>query len=127
MKARRAALVGENRQSAIAKKWQKGGPSPNPGGRPREVREVAELARQCTTAAIVTLMEIMRKGVNEGARIRAAEVLLDRAWGKPAQSVEVTGKEGGPIEYQQAREELASIISGLAARAAKAQMAEVAD
>ena len=100
-------------EAAIGGAWEKGGPSPNPGGRPRQVREVAELARQCTEAAIVTLAEIMRKGKNESARVRAAEILLDRAWGKATQRVEVAPEELSDEEFRKKAAEVAQDILGL--------------
>jgi hypothetical protein len=55
------------------------------------------LARQHTEAAIRTLVEIMgMAGVNEAARISAANSLLDRGWGKAAQPI--TGEDEGPIQ-----------------------------
>ena len=67
--------------------WQKGGPSPNPKGRPkqpRSVKEVRELARQHT----VQMVEVLARVANNpksppAARQAAASSLLDRAWGKP--------------------------------------------
>jgi hypothetical protein len=47
----------------------------------------ASIARQHTETAIAALGEICRNGENEGARIAAANALLDRGWGKPAFSV----------------------------------------
>jgi hypothetical protein len=68
--------------------WQKGGPSPNPKGRPkqpRSVKEVRELARQHT----VQMVEVLARVANNpksppAARQAAASSLLDRAWGKPS-------------------------------------------
>jgi hypothetical protein len=60
------------------------GRSGNPGGRPKGHGDLRELARQHTEDAILTLVEICRNGENEGARIAAANALLDRGWGKPA-------------------------------------------
>ncbi len=40
------------------------------------------LARSHTELAVQTLAGIALSGTNEGARVRAAEVLLDRGWGK---------------------------------------------
>lgn len=68
----------------------------NPGGRPKGVAEVVELARSYTKQAIATLASIMENG-SERAQVAAAQVLLDRAWGKPSQAVEVTGTEGGAV------------------------------
>lgn len=68
------------------------GQSGNPGGRPKEVGHVRELARQHTEEAIQTLVQIMRTGKPDRARVAAAEVLLDRAWGKPTQPIGEDGK-----------------------------------
>jgi hypothetical protein len=64
--------------------WQKGIPSPNPGGRPKALHDLQELARQHTEAAIGTLAEIMNdEKAPHNARISAAEGLLSRGWGRP--------------------------------------------
>ena len=47
--------------------------------------------------AIQTLAGIAQNGEQESARVRAAEALLDRGWGKPAQPVDGDG-EGGPMQ-----------------------------
>lgn len=66
------------------------GRSGNPGGRPKLIAEVRDLARGATEAAIGTLIEIMQDGrAPAAARVSAATALLDRAWGKPAQAVAV--------------------------------------
>lgn len=68
-------------------RWQKGGKSPNPGGRPRETADVRELAKQHSPRAIAVLAEIMDSpGSPPAARTAAASALLDRAFGKPATS-----------------------------------------
>ena len=64
----------------------------NPGGRPKAVIEVVELARAHTPQAMQTLAEIMtNEGAPPAARVAAASVLLDRGWGKAPQTVEHTG------------------------------------
>jgi len=66
----------------------KAGEVANPAGRPKVVREIAVLAREYTTQAIETLAEIMRnKRTQSSARVRAAEILLDRGYGKAQQTV----------------------------------------
>jgi hypothetical protein len=63
------------------------GQSGNPGGRPKVVAEVRDLARKYTPDAIETLVEIMRKGdAADAAKVAAANSLLDRGWGKPSGS-----------------------------------------
>ena len=65
--------------------------SGNPGGRPRNIQKVAELARSYTREAIETLAELMRSGNEERVRGMAAQALLDRGWGKPKVEVVADG------------------------------------
>jgi hypothetical protein len=76
----------------IGKPFHKG-QSGNPGGRPKVVAEVKELAREHTAEAIQTLVSIMRSPKSPpAARVSAANALLDRGYGKPPQHI--TGDEG---------------------------------
>src|SRR5277367_6009221 len=65
------------------------GQSGNPGGRPKGLAEVRDLARAHTALSIGTLAEIAAHGSSEAARIASAIALLDRGWGRPAMSVEL--------------------------------------
>jgi hypothetical protein len=60
------------------------GQSGNPGGRPKHDLEVKQLAREYTAEAIERLATWMR-GKNATASVAAAQAILDRGWGKPAQ------------------------------------------
>lgn len=64
----------------------KKGQSGNPGGRPKEEREVIALAREHSVAAIKRLAEWMATD-NPKASISACNSLLDRAFGKPTQPI----------------------------------------
>ena len=67
--------------------WAKG-QSGNPGGRPRILEAVRDIARESTTLAIETLRTIAADtDAPHAARVSAATALLDRAWGKPLQGV----------------------------------------
>lgn len=77
--------------------WKKG-QSGNPGGRPKVVAEVTELARKHCPAAIARLVKIMGKSKDERVVVAACVAILDRGCGKPAQAVSVSGEGGGPIE-----------------------------
>ena len=67
------------------------GQSGNPGGRPKELRDVTELARSHTTDAIKTLVAAMNSDSAPWAtRIAAANAILDRGWGKPRETVDTT-------------------------------------
>jgi hypothetical protein len=70
--------------------------SGNPGGRPKEVREVVELARQFTTTAILRLAHCTEND-DPRASVAAALALLDRGWGEPMQPSELSGKDGGLV------------------------------
>lgn len=62
------------------------GKSGNPGGRPKENAEVKALAREHGPAAIAKLAELMNCG-NPRTEVAAAQALLDRGYGKPAQVI----------------------------------------
>ena len=69
------------------------GHSGNPNGRPAVVDEVRDLARENTAEAIETLKQIMRdKKAPAQARVAASCAMLDRGYGKPAQSVDLNHK-----------------------------------
>lgn len=87
-------------------KFQKG-KSGNPGGRPKENIEVRELAREYTTEAIERLAYWMRSD-NPKASGGASIALLERGWGKAVQPTEHSGKDGGPIEFNEIKVQLVS-------------------
>jgi hypothetical protein len=71
----------------IGKPFKKG-QSGNPGGRPKVVAEIKELARAHTGKAIETLVSIMANPkAAPAARVSAANALLDRGYGKPPQHI----------------------------------------
>jgi sulfite reductase beta subunit-like hemoprotein len=70
----------------------KPGQSGNPGGRPKALIEVQDLAREHTPAAISALVQIVTSGESDAARVAAASVILDRGWGKAAQRHDVNIK-----------------------------------
>src|SRR5882672_21451 len=75
----------------------KPGQSGNPGGRPKAIMEVIELARQETLASIGALIRV-RDGVETppAAVVAASCALLDRGWGKAKQPVSGSPDEEMP-------------------------------
>lgn len=63
------------------------GQSGNPAGRRKEDYNLKMMARAHTESALKTLVEALT-AENDRTRVAAAEALLDRGWGKPAQFVE---------------------------------------
>lgn len=81
---------------------QHGGKRPGAGRKPGRVskakRELADMAKDHAESALDVLAEIMQDNQQPAAaRVSAANALLDRGYGKPAQAVQVTGAEGGPV------------------------------
>lgn len=78
------------------------GKSGNPTGRPKIPEHIISAFRgPMTDLSVKTLTSILDgsdEGAKTGDRLRAAEIVLDRAWGKPVQQTEVTGEDGGAIE-----------------------------
>ena len=85
------------------------GTSGNPGGRPRVLGDVQELARERSPEAINTLAAIMDdKKAPPAARVAAANSLLDRGYGKPTQPISQTVTKIDPNKMSDA--ELAAIV-----------------
>src|SRR5436309_8237921 len=84
------------------------GISGNPGGRPKVLGDVQELAREKSPEAIDTLSNIMRDDkAPPAARVAAANALLDRGYGKPTQPISQTLARVDPATMSD--EELAAI------------------
>ena len=87
-------------RSIVGRPFPKG-QSGNPGGRPKALRDIVELAQSHAPDAIETLTTIMRnEEAPAAARIGAASAILDRAFGKAPQAVQMSGLDGGPIEQR---------------------------
>ena len=84
------------------------GQSGNPGGRPRLPDDVKALTLDLSPAAVETLASIMRdENAPPSARVSAANAILDRGYGKPAQSVDLTSRN---VCAEMSDEDLIAII-----------------
>lgn len=93
-----------------------------------------DLARRHIWDAIRTLVTVMRAGKPDPARAAAAEAILDRGWGRPAQALEHSGalELGTPPIAEQAREvlqdlETRGLLAALARRLADRELPQQAD
>ena len=79
----------ENRKTPRSA-WRPG-ESGNPGGRPKVAAEIRDLAREYGAKAIERLVALMHSK-NESVAVRAVEAILDRAYGRSMQAMELTEK-----------------------------------
>ena len=109
--------------------WEPG-KSANPAGRPKgSMSLVKRLAREHTAEAIETLVDIMRNGSKQTDRAHCAEVLLDRAWGRPGTEApepltpEETARIMGAIgaELEKNPDALRTMIASVRDKAARQQ------
>lgn len=77
------------------------GTSGNPGGMTKEqaktIAQIKELAASKSEAAVEALYQIATRGKDERARVQAAVAILDRAFGKPRQELEVSSPPDGAV------------------------------
>lgn len=80
------------------------GQDPTRGGRPPKLPDLDTLIAEVLGAekggkiAAKNILDALYLKAAKGD-IRAAEALLNRGYGLPKQKVEVTGKDGGPMEH----------------------------
>ena len=87
------------------------GMSGNPKGRPAAIIEVAKAAREHTAEALETLAAIMRdKKATASARVSAAVAILERAWGKAPQTIDLRRLDPNQMK-EIADDELIAIIA----------------
>lgn len=82
----------------------KGAGSANPGGRTKKRKEIEHLAQQALerdgkNLALLQLATIMVEADEPRDRMKACEILLAYAYGKPTQRKEISGPDGGPIDF----------------------------
>ena len=84
---------------------KRGGSRPG-AGRPKGAKSratveakatLSDLAKQYAPDALRTLSEIMRTSESDSARVAAANSLLDRGYGKPAQAMTLSGDPDNPL------------------------------
>jgi hypothetical protein len=92
-------------------RWQKGF-CPNPSGRPKRDR-AAEIAREVFERNPEAVYQAMAKALVKG-NAYAFKELAERGFGKLVEKKEVTGKDGGPLEFKEVDEsELSERIRAL--------------
>lgn len=86
------------------------GKSGNPGGRPKVIKEIQELARDHCSDALKTLVSIHKSAkASPAARVSAAIAILERGYGKPTQTINASVKRLDPATLSDA--ELAALVA----------------
>ena len=75
------------------------GVSGNPGGRPSGLSRVTELARAHSEKALDALVAAL-DDTDPMVRMKAADMLLTRAWGKPAQALDEMEQRATEVRVQ---------------------------
>jgi hypothetical protein len=87
----------------MAKRPKYGGRRP---GSPNKVtKEIKELARSYAAPAMKELARLCVEAESEQARVSAIKELLDRAYGKSSQALQLSGEGGGPIQITLTRDD----------------------
>jgi len=101
--------------NVIGKPFEKG-KSGNPGGRPK--RDPAEIAKWVEAAKknLDVLIDIRDNSEKDTDRIRAIEIIEDRAYGKPLQQIDATidATITEDLDHEQRQQRLAEIEAELA-------------
>jgi hypothetical protein len=76
------------------------GKSGNPSGRPKTPPEIKEAFTKLVPRALQTLQEILSDPeARQGDKIRASEVILDRALGKAVQQIDANLTDKRPVNF----------------------------
>lgn len=62
--------------------------------------ELAKEARKHMVECVQIAINIARSSNSDSAKMAAINFITDRGYGRPSQAIEVTGKDGNPLEVQ---------------------------
>lgn len=76
------------------------GKSGNPGGRRKQDEDITALAKAESPEAMARIIDRAQKSPDEKMRHAADLAILERAYGKPAQSMAISGKLEVPFIFE---------------------------
>lgn len=99
--------------------WRKGGPSPNPGGRPPTSQELKDDFRTLTEAAMARARKLLKS--KDESIAKDITIAIMRKGLPDGLSIEISGPDQGPITHTSLRlddlsDEELSLLHGLATR-----------
>lgn len=94
------------------------GQSGNPKGRPKKLVKKSDVEQRFAldVDGLFAHLEGLARHENPRVALDAIKLLLAYRLGTPTQRVEMTGANGGPVQFEDAREQFAARIAALAAR-----------
>lgn len=90
-------------------KMQPRAPITTPAAIKAHARQLLDTHELLDALAFIASMD--RRRVANRDRLAAIKLLLEYAYGRPQESVEVTGKEGGPIRIETTKAHLVALLS----------------
>lgn len=97
----------------------------NPGGRPKGIKEIRELAQKFAPRAIFTIAKMMDDpDCKESVRLAAATELLNRGFGRPEQAISVS-HERKPVDLMTTEDIQRLLLEGIMPRHAETIEGEV--
>ncbi len=73
------------------------GKSGNPGGRKKGENPLTDLARAHCEEAMLGIIALSKNAKDDKIKLRAKEIIIERAWGKAVQAMELSGADGEPL------------------------------
>lgn len=73
------------------------GKSGNPGGRKKGENPLVDLARAHCEEAMLGIIDLSKNAKDDKIKLRAKEIIIERAWGKAVQAMELSGADGDPL------------------------------
>lgn len=67
------------------------------GGRPKMPEELKKAFQDRTKDALDTLVDVMKNSDRGSDRVKAAEAILDRSWGRPVQQIDANVNDGSTV------------------------------
>lgn len=81
----------------MARGGARAGAGRKPGVVSQLTKDIQAMAREHAEAALKTLVDVAKEGETESGRVAAANSILDRAYGKPKQALDVDAAINGVV------------------------------
>src|SRR5262245_61650229 len=79
-------------------KWVRGGPSPNPGGRPKGSRDASQASYGADADKHIDVADsiLFNPKAKDADKLAALKIVIEQGWGRPHQQVELSDAADRP-------------------------------